>query len=377
VATHSPLYWPYMLHYVTAVRGLDALDFGALKAIYYLVCTLSEVPTGVVADRLGRRAALVLGAGLAAVGTGLVAAARTFGEFAAGEACIGVSTALMSGADSALLYDSFEGDDRDLLYARAEGWSRAAAMIFSALALPLTDLFLVRRGDPTLAYWVTAALCASGIAAAWAMSEPRTAGRPAASEITRGALGDVVRIPGIASLFLYGVGVYVLMRAANMTFFNPVLARAGWPVDRFGTILALLTLVGAASAWLGPRLLERAGERAILVAVPVALVGLFAGLSLTRAPFAVPALLCIEGVVRGLHQPVLRVMINRRSPFSERRATLLSLESMSSRITWSGAVIFTGWSLDHLPLDGALRATAFLGCLPFAAAWAWKRMKHR
>jgi MFS family permease len=350
------------------------LEFGALKSIYYLVCTAAEIPTGVIADRIGRRTGLVLGAGLAAAGTAMIAGARTFAEFAVGEACIGVSTALMSGADSALLYDSFEGEDRDRLYARAEGQSRAAAMFFGAAALPLTDLFLVRDGDPTRAYVVTALLCAAGIAAALAMVEPRGGPKPRALEITSGALRDVIRVPGIASLFLYGLAIYVMMRAANMSFFNPVLERAGWPVNRYGTILAVLTLVGAASAWLGPRILERTGERPLLLAVPAALVGMFAGLTATRGMLAVPVLLCVEGVVRGLHQPVLRAMINRRARRSERRATLLSIESMTSRIVWSAVVVFTGWALDHWPLDGALWSTIGMASLPLGAAVAlWPR----
>lgn len=368
VATHSPLYWPYMLHFVTAVRGLEAVEFGALKAIYYVVCTLAEIPTGLIADRLGRRTALCLGAGLAAAGTAMIAAARSFADFAVGEACIGVSTALMSGADSALLFDSFEGPDRDLRYARAEGQSRGAAMVFGAAALPLVDAFLVRDGDPTDAYVATAILCATGVGAALAMVEPRGTRRTPAWEITRGALRDVVRVPGIASLFLYGIAVYAMMRAINMSLFNPVLERAGWPVDRYGTILAGLTLVGAASAWLGPRLLERVGERTVLVAVPAALLGMFAGLTATRAPGAVVGLLCVEGVVRGLHQPVLRTLINRRARRSERRATLLSIESMGSRLVWSALVVFTGWTLDHWPLDGALWSTIGMAGLPLLAA---------
>jgi MFS family permease len=361
-----------MLHFVTAVRGLEAVEFGALKAIYYLVCTASEIPTGVVADRLGRRTALVMGAALAAAGTAMIGCARSFAAFAAGEACLGISTALMSGADSALLYDSFEGEDRDRLYARAEGRSRAAAMLFGALALPFTDRLLVQDGDPTAAYLVTALLCATGVGAALAMVEPGGGRRPRAWEITGGALRDVVRVPGIASLFLYGLAVYVMMRAINMSFFNPVLERAGWPVDRYGTILAFLTLVGAASAWLGPRILDRVRGRVLLVTVPVAMLGMFAGLTSTRAAYAVVGLLCVEGAVRGLHQPVLRTLINRRVERPERRATLLSIESMGSRLVWSVFVVFTGWSLDHWPLDAALWSTIGLVGLPLLAG-AWLR----
>ncbi len=374
MATHTPLYWPYMLHFVTAVRGLTAVEFGLLKSLYYLTCTVAEVPTGVIADRLGRRPALVLAAALHVVGTALIAGARSFGEFAVGEVCIGVGTALMSGADSALLYDSIVGEDRDARYARIEGASRALAMLCMAAALPLTDWLLVRDGDPVWAWWVTAGITTVGVLAALAMVEPRRHRRPPALEITRGALRDVVGVPGLVSLFAYGIGIYVLVRATNMTFYNPVLERAGWPVERFGTFFALVTLVGAATAWLSPRLLARAGERGVLVGLAAGLLLMFGGLATWRHPTVVPALLCLQGAASGLYVPLLRTLVNRRAPSSERRATLLSLESMGSRIVWSGAVVFTGWSLDRLSLDGALVATAALAGVPLAVAWwAWPR----
>ena len=59
---HTPLYWPYMFLFITNVRGLPAADFGLLKSIYYFTVMAAEVPFGVVADRLGRRTTLVLGA---------------------------------------------------------------------------------------------------------------------------------------------------------------------------------------------------------------------------------------------------------------------------------------------------------------------------
>ena len=63
----SPLYWPYMLHFTSGVRGLSALEFGLLKGLYYLVCTTAEVPCGAIADRVGRRPSLALSAAFGAV----------------------------------------------------------------------------------------------------------------------------------------------------------------------------------------------------------------------------------------------------------------------------------------------------------------------
>ena len=52
LSQHTPLFWPYMFYFTTAVRGLPASDFGFLKSIYYFSVMAIEIPFGVVADRL-------------------------------------------------------------------------------------------------------------------------------------------------------------------------------------------------------------------------------------------------------------------------------------------------------------------------------------
>ena len=99
VSQYMPLYWPYMFHLVTAVRGLSAAEFGALKGIYYLSAIATEVPSGVAADRLGRRGAMVLGAFLNGGACLLYVRAESFEAFAVAEILFGVGTALVSGAD--------------------------------------------------------------------------------------------------------------------------------------------------------------------------------------------------------------------------------------------------------------------------------------
>ena len=43
-------------------RGLGLVEVGLLKAVYAGMVILSEVPTGVIADRVGRRRAMMAGA---------------------------------------------------------------------------------------------------------------------------------------------------------------------------------------------------------------------------------------------------------------------------------------------------------------------------
>ena len=365
--TRALLFAPYIFHFMTGVRGLSASDYGLLQLVYYWGVTVTEVPSGVVADRLGRRGTLLCGALVNGVGCWTFALAGSFGVFAIGEVLFALGTALISGADSALLYDSLAADRRTKDYAQAEGAGQALWLGVTAIGLPLTDWLLVRGDDPVLAYWVTGALSVVGAGFAFAMVEPPVARRQTAREITFGALADVARRPRILRVVVYSVGVFLLLRAAVVGFFNPVLTACGVPVDRFGTVLAATNVAGALVAWRLHRWLDRRGYRAALWVLPGSMLAMMALLIPLRVP-AAAALFMIQGAAFGAYPLVVRGLLNRLVRSPDRRATVLSLESMACRVVFGLVIVFAGWSLDRYGLSFALAATALLGCVPLALA---------
>jgi MFS family permease len=324
-----------------------------------------EVPSGVVADRLGRKSTLLLGALVNGAGCFLFAAADSFALFATGEVLFALGTAMISGADSAMLYDSLAAEGRESEYPKAEGSAQAIWLLVTAAGLPLADRFLVRNEDPVLAYWLTGFLMLLGGLCALAMREPPVARRASTREITVGATRDVVRIPGIARVILYSVGVFVLLRAAVVIFYNPSMKASGVPVHFYGTILAAVNVTGAVAAVGAHRLLARIGEGPLLWAMPLSMVIMFALLALVRIPLAA-ALFCIQGAVYGAYPLVVRSILNRHVPSASRRATILSIESMVCRIAFGLVAALSARALGGLGLAGAIAVTTAAGCLPFA-----------
>ena len=232
----------------------------------------------------------------------------------------------------------------------------------------------MKAGDPVLAYWFTGALSVAGIVAALAMTEPPVGKRLSAKDITVGALREVAQRAPVRRIILYSVGVFILLRAAIVLFFNPVLSASGVPVNRFGTVLAAVNVAGVLTAVTAHRLLARFGERAALVAMPVALLVMFALLAVVRAP-AVAALFCIQGAVFGAYPLIVRPILNRHVSSPARRATTLSLESMACRVAFGLVVAGAGFSMDLWTLEITLAATAVLACLPFLALLATSRRR--
>jgi MFS family permease len=371
-SSRAVLFAPYLYHFVTSTRGLSTLEFGFLQSIYYFVAVSLEVPSGVVADRFGRKQALVLGALLTVAGSLLRIVAFDFWVFAMAEVLFAAALALVSGADSALLYDSLDADGRSNEYARYEGLVQSSWLTVTAIGMPLTDWFLVRGDDPTLAFAATATLASIAVVCALAMKEPPVHRRLGIREITSGALQDVVRIPGILRLLAYSAGVFILLRAAIILFFNPTLADKGVPVAFYGTALAIVNVVGAVVAWRAHRIMAAWGESVFLFMMPASMLFMYVLLIPANAPLAI-ALFCLQGAVLGAYPMAVRTMLNRLVPSAERRATTLSIESLACRLSYGVVVIFCAWVIDVLSLAQALPLVGLIGCIPFALMWLLPR----
>ncbi|MBK7538511.1 MAG: MFS transporter, partial [Myxococcales bacterium] len=169
-------------------RGLSFFQRLALGGVYSAVVILVDVPTGVFADRLGRRRSMMLGATAMVISCAVALRAESFASFAVAEALAAMSMALCSGADTAYLYDLLARHGRGHEYAQRE--SSASAMHLLGSAIAFAGGGLVGAVDLTLPYVLTAAVAALALAVAMALSDDRAA-RPS---FRRGLAG--ARQPG-------------------------------------------------------------------------------------------------------------------------------------------------------------------------------------
>src|SRR5437867_8688572 len=93
-------------------RGLALTQIGVLEGFAWVLTAALEVPTGAIADRFGRKASIALGAFLYSVAMFLILADALSPGFLLGYALWNSSLAFVSGADSALLFDSLKAVGR-------------------------------------------------------------------------------------------------------------------------------------------------------------------------------------------------------------------------------------------------------------------------
>jgi MFS family permease len=102
-------------------NGLESYDIYLLQAVYSFSVALFEVPSGYMADVIGRRTSLIIGSFLGTIGFVVLSASSTFSGFLAAEIILGLGGSFISGSDSALLFDSLAVMKRQNYYLRYEG----------------------------------------------------------------------------------------------------------------------------------------------------------------------------------------------------------------------------------------------------------------
>src|SRR5215203_4067477 len=147
-------------------RGLDLATIGGLYAIYGIVTVALELPTGGLADVIGRRVVLVVAAATTAAGLAIGAFAQGAEMFAVAMVVGAVGRALGSGPLDAWFVETAQGIDPDLPV--RGGLSRAA----SAEALALGLGAVVGGLIPGVATWIWTGLPSSGDATLISLSIP-------------------------------------------------------------------------------------------------------------------------------------------------------------------------------------------------------------
>lgn len=150
--------------------GLSLEQFGILNAVWALTIVLAEVPSGALADTIGRRKLLIT-AGIcmaAEMGVLLLAAPGggnlVFYLFLLNRIISGLAEAAASGADEALVYDSLKAAGRELEWARILEQVQRMTSIAFFFAMTLGAVVY----DPS---FVNASLNAIGIDAQLAQSQ--------------------------------------------------------------------------------------------------------------------------------------------------------------------------------------------------------------
>lgn len=135
IAFFGQLYFfvPVMTPYLQA-KGLSLAQIAGMQTMLMVSMLAMEIPTGVLADRLGHRRSYQISMAMAALGELITLLADTYPEFILGQFVAGTGFAFASGSVDALVYESLPQKNRTVGMQRAKGMIGAATQLAALLA---------------------------------------------------------------------------------------------------------------------------------------------------------------------------------------------------------------------------------------------------
>jgi MFS family permease len=350
--------------------GLSNLEAFAANAFFTAGMVLFEVPTGIVADTVGRRASYLLGTLTLAASTLLYVLLwqmeAPFWQWAVVSVLIGLGFTFFSGAVEAWLVDAltatgFEGE-LETVFGRGQIVSGAAMLtgsVAGGFIAQLTSLGVpfVLRGAVLVVMFAVAFRLMHDVGFA-----PEKGGRPitemrkiASASIEFGWRVPAVKWLMVESLFTGGVGFYAFYAL------QPYLLELYGDPEAYtiaGLVAAIVAgsqiLGGVAAPWIRRRFHRRTSALIAMAAtstLTLALIGVVESL------WPVIGLIVIWGLLFAASMPIRQTYLNGLIP-SRQRATILSFDSLTSSVggVWSQPVLGRAadvWSYPASYLLGA------------------------
>jgi MFS family permease len=346
-------------------NGLSMYQILLLKSVYSIAMVATELPSGYLADVWGSRRTIQMGAILGTLGIVIYSLSGDFNSFMMAEVILGIGFSCISGADSALLYESLKAENREHEYIRYEGRITSVGNFAEALAGVAGGLLAtISLRTP---YFFQVGVAAIAIPAAFMLKEPRHV-----LEKTHLTFKDILLVlknnyqqKEIRSAIL----ISSFTGAATLTyawFVQPYFEKAGVPVSVFGILWTLLNLSTGMVSMYSYRIERWLGRKNSLLAIVVLL---SAGFVFTSLEISLAGIAIIFGfyLVRGLATPVLKDYINQYTD-SKVRATILSVRNFEIRIIFAVIGPALGYLTDHFSLQTALMTAGITYFL--AALWS-------
>lgn len=347
-------------------RGLSQLEMNTVLATYFTVTFLTDVPTGALADALGRRRSLILGCMLRSLAFIVYFFAHRYAVFLVAESIDGIGTTFCNGAIDAWGVDAldlagFDGT-KDRMFSRASQLSNIGFMISAVIGAYAADINLTWP-------WILGAVgyAISAVLGALLMHEAAHrhvridfAALPAmvSQRVIRGLKQGFRRRP----IFLLSLASGACFAAWApywlewQQFFNDTYGVGVWII---GWIFSLLTLARLAGAETVVRLGSAQRGRRLSGLVALGAIFIFAAGAVGHRPNLVLILLFGFNLCTGALFPMAQSWLNEQIDAGE-RATLLSFNSTFSTLGGSIGLLVGGVIADRAGIQATWQLSGLI-----------------
>jgi len=334
-------------------NGLDEFDIYLLQAIYSVSVAVLEIPSGYMADIIGRKTSLVMGSILGTLGFVIYSVSTGFNGFLLAEITRGLGGSFISGSDSAMLYDSLAGMKQRHKYLQLEGRITSLGN-FAETSAAIGGGLIAAYFSYRCVYIGQAVIAAIAIPASLFLVEPpreRNILRPGLKHILQVCKESLFINRKLSSTLLLSsiTGTATLCMAWTSQIYFVTMGLTERSITPLWVMLNLIVAVVAAYASKVIGWLKR-GRAIVVIVLVIPLSYILLG---TLPLLPAIGVLMIFYSVRGYATPLLKDLINSNCA-SETRATVLSIRNMVIRTCFAVLGPFIGSMSSHYSLSMAL-----------------------
>ena len=325
-------------------HGLSLTQIMILQATYSFTVAVLEIPSGFFADIYGRRLSLFYGSILTFIGYLIFSFFSGFNEFFIAEILLGIGGSLISGADSALIYDTLLQLKKDEDYTKVEGKNYGIGNVSEGIAGVIGGFLAITSLD--LPVYIQTFVLFFSIPISYSLVEPESSYKLAKSIksiwlVVKETFFEKNKLKWYI-IYSSSMGIGTLSIA---WFVQPFLIEIETPLFYYGIIWAGLNIITGITSYYSYLF----KHKNLLIYISLIMVISFILLGYNISMYGLIFIVFIY-LIRGIITPTLRNLININSS-SERRATVLSLRSFIIRISFAIIAPILGYITDYFDIS--------------------------
>ncbi len=357
-----------------------------VDVVFWIVSLLVAVPAGALADRYGRKRALVIGVALWLLGIVLFGFARDFAAFALANSVWAFGAGFLWGASSAYLYDTLVEVHAEARYPTLSSRSTMYAFLGTAAACVAGGTIVTATDSLALPLILYAVPGLGALVLGLTFQEPSAGREPEKNLFAQVASGARTTARNRQIVLVIIFQVLVGFVTYMMGFFRPQFMDQVVQGDflLMGFVYAGFFCIAAASGRLADRLMGRLGEAGALGIVFLLVFPPFALIYLVAQNAFSPDLTLVLGVLTqipdyvfwGIESPLITTIINRRVASND-RATVLAINSFFTTLVIAVAEPGVGQVATSYSMGTGLAVGALVAALPAGLVLAAYRRSER
>jgi MFS family permease len=365
---------PIWVIYLQEKHGMGLTQVTLIDSAFWLTMALTEVPTGAVADVLGRKQSYAIGIILSGGAALLFALAPTYPLLLFANSLWAFALTFVSGADLAFFFDTLRELGRVEEYARLRG-------VVTAIDVTATGVGGVIGGLLTLwsfesPFILYAILMVPALLIILTLKEPpRELDEESGLHLSfrqtlRVAAKALGQRPNLRYILGYSNLLPLVSAAIGITLIQPYAVEIGFPVASLGVIMLVLNGVRVLGAMRSSRLTTRLGESRHLALAPIPIVLGLVAMGAVPNAFGL-VFFALTYFTSSATRPLIETVIHRQTPGSV-RATILSVDSLLLRLLLALVSPLAGVLGDAFSLPVAFILLGIgVGVLLAILLWRW------